>query len=155
MNDIEYIITSGKSIDIIIVLYNKFLKMTSCGEDISSLNHHEKIFYLVEEFETTYNNGGFEHFYCNSISNYSNQLFDALIEIKASQQAEILKESILLWPQELLFDPEKRSNFLLNEMEIEFANQLLNLDKKMSKQKENLSELLIAYVKTNLEFFID
>ena len=123
------------------------------GEKIEKLNSLQRTFLFVENLEREINNGGFNQFYFNSSGNFSQETVNALLEIGAEKTAEIVERA-----------NSEFKNGIVPKDRIERQNELELIEHKAEKNwnkcdsefyeyKDNLTELLIAFViKNKLEF---
>jgi len=140
--------------DMIVMEIDSYLNEKSeYGEKIEKLNSSQRTFLFVENLEREINNGGFNQFYFNSSGNFSQETVNALLEIGAEKTAEILKRA-----------NSEYKNGIVPKDRIERQNELELIEQKAEKNwskcdsefyeyKDNLTELLIAFVIKNKSEF--
>ncbi|MEZ4817521.1 MAG: DMP19 family protein [Flavobacteriaceae bacterium] len=140
--------------DRIIMEIDSYLnKKSQYGDIIEELNSSQRTFLFVENLEREINNGGFNQFYFNSSGDYSLETIDALLEIGAKRTAEIVKIANSEFKNGIV--PKKRTK-RQEELELieEKAQENWNrCDSEFYEYKDNLSDLLIAYVLKNKSDF--
>ena len=121
-------------------------------DNFSNLNEFEKTFIYLDVLEDSVTNGGFIQFFFNSSGQFTHEVFQAYLAIKAENTVDILTKAIYLFPeipvpknlqirQQILM--EKDSNIdLWDELDIEFY-----------KYEDNIILLTLAYVRNNIAHF--
>lgn len=112
-----------------------------------NLTETEKIFYCVHWLESEVNNGGFNQYFFNSAGDYARETVNALIEIGAGYTAELLKQSFTVFEEKVPFsDRYKRQEqlFIIGEENENFLNEL---DEKFYAYTDQISSLLVDYIK--------
>ena len=121
-------------------------------DNFSNLNEFEKTFIYLDVLEQNVTDGGFIQFFFNSSGQFTHEIFQAYLAIKAENTVDILTKAIYLFPeipvpknlqirQQILM--EKDSNIdLWDELDIEFY-----------KYEDNIILLTLAYVRNNIAHF--
>ena len=121
-------------------------------DDFSNLNEFEKTFIYLDILEQNVTDGGFIQFFFNSSGQFTHEVFQAYLAIKATNTVDILTKAIYLFPempvpknlrirQQILM--EKDSNIdLWDEVDTEFY-----------KYEDNIISLTLAYVRNNIAHF--
>jgi hypothetical protein len=121
-------------------------------DDFSNLNEFEKTFIYLDILEQNVTDGGFIQFFFNSSGQFTHEVFQAYLSIKAENTVDILTKAIYLFPempvpknlrirQQILM--EKDSNIdLWDEIDTEFY-----------KYEDNIISLTLAYVRNNIAHF--
>ena len=125
------------------------------GSKIEKLNASQKTFLLIENLEREVNNGGFDQFYFNSSGDFANETISALEEIGAYKTAEIFRTA----NSEL-----KNGNVPKNQTERQKQQEIIRenaietwnkCDEQFYRYEEDLSSLLIKFVRKHKEDFKD
>jgi len=121
-------------------------------DNFSNLNEFEKTFIYLDVLEQNVTDGGFIQFFFNSSGQFTHEIFQAYLAIKAENTVDILTKAIYLFPeipvpknlqirQQILM--EKDSNIdLWDELDTEFY-----------KYEDNIILLTLAYVRNNIAHF--
>lgn len=120
-------------------------KMRRVGYE--SLTETEKIFYCVYWLEGEINNGGFHQYFSNSAGDHAIETVSALKKIGAGYTAEILEQSLTVFPEKAPFsDREKRQEqlFAIGEENEKLLNEL---DDKFYAYTDPIGSLLVKYLK--------
>jgi hypothetical protein len=121
-------------------------------DDFSNLNEFEKTFIYLDILEQNVTDGGFIQFFFNSSGQFTHEVFQAYLSIKAENTVDILTKAIYLFPempvpknlqirQQILM--EKDTNIdLWDEVDTEFY-----------KYEDNIISLTLEYVRNNIAYF--
>ena len=121
-------------------------------DNFSNLNEFEKTFIYLDVLEDNVTNGGFIQFFFNSSGQFTHEVFQAYLTIKAENTVDILTKAIYLFPvipvpknlrirQQILM--EKDTNIDLWD----------ELDTQFYKYEDNIISLTLAYVRNNIAHF--
>ena len=121
-------------------------------DNFSNLNEFEKTFIYLDVLEDSVTNGGFIQFFFNSSGQFTHEVFQAYLAIKAENTVDILTKAIYLFPvipvpknlrirQQILM--EKNTNIDLWD----------ELDTQFYKYEDNIISLTLAYVRNNIAHF--
>jgi hypothetical protein len=100
---------------------------------------------LIEAFEAEINNGGFDQFFFNSLSDNTSEIIEALQVVGAVKTAAILKKAAAKFPGGMPpKDRFERQDLLLEQVSPE-ADAFQELDKEFYSSPENLTGLLHGY----------
>ncbi|MEO0895343.1 MAG: DMP19 family protein [Bacteroidota bacterium] len=124
------------------------------GDDqLGPLNEFEKNVLYIEMLEGQVNNGGFEQYFFNNSGAYAHETLRALQAIKAPKVAALLQQAIKAFPTTPIpKDVEKRREFM-DELPQEIKDIWNNIDEAFYTYPENLTELVISYVRKNAKEF--
>ena len=122
------------------------------NNSLENLTESEKTFVYVDILEREVNNGGFDQFFYNSSGEFTHEILEAYQKIGADKTADLINRAIKLFPtlpvpknwelrQEILLEKESNSE-LWNELDSEFY-----------KYEDNISDLIINFVKKNKSDF--
>jgi hypothetical protein len=121
-------------------------------DNFSNLNEFEKTFIYLDVLEDSVTNGGFIQFFFNSSGQFTHEVFQAYLAIKAENTVDIFTKAIYLFPvipvpknlrirQQILM--EKDTNIDLWD----------ELDTQFYKYEDNIISLTLAYVRNNIAHF--
>jgi len=124
------------------------LKSNYCDK-IEVLNEAQRTFVFVENLEKEINNGGFNQFYFNSSGDYSHETVDALLKIGANRTADIIKTANSQFPENTVPTDRGKRQEILEQIE-DVADEIWdNCDTEFYEYEDNITELLIEFVKKN------
>jgi hypothetical protein len=105
----------------------------------------QQVVSLIEAFESEVNNGGFDQFFFNSLSDNTSEIIEALQVVGAVKTAAILKKAAAMFPGGMPpKDRFERQDLLLEQISPE-ADAFQELDKEFYSSPENFSGLLHDY----------
>ena len=121
-------------------------------DNFSNLNEFEKTFIYLDVLEDSVTNGGFIQFFFNSSGQFTHEVFQAYLTIKAENTVDILTKAIYLFPvipvpknlrirQQILMEKNTNSD-LWDELDTQFY-----------KYEDNIISLTLAYVRNNIAHF--
>lgn len=117
-----------------------------------NLNDYEKTFIYIDILEGEVTNGGFEQFFFNSSGAFSHEILEAYHRINADFTADIIYNAISLFPTlPVPKDLNIRRQVLLDDASI--TSLWDDLDHQFAKSDENITELLIDFIKRNISYF--
>ncbi|OGC69552.1 hypothetical protein A2415_03170 [candidate division WWE3 bacterium RIFOXYC1_FULL_39_7] len=122
-------------------------------ENSTELSQYELIFEYVEELEREVNNGGFDQFFFNSAGNYTEDIVSALKEIGALYTADLVSEAAAQFPNKQVPKDRDTRQEVMESLPKEVTTKWDELDHKFYEYTDNLSELLIGFVKSHLDSF--
>lgn len=134
-------------------LDQRLLEASNNGVKVDHLSDCQKTFLLVENLEREVNNGGLRQFFWNSSGNFAHETVEALKTIKATKTANLLSRANATFPNEIVPKNrmERQETQLLYEKKIE--PELDKLDQQFYQYSDNLSDLLISFVKDHQKDF--
>jgi len=150
------------STEIALLLNDNAEKITRIGEIIgkkipakdnfSNLNEFEKTFIYVDILESSVTNGGFIHFFFNSSGQFTHEIFQAYLAIKAEKTIDILTKAIHLFPKmPVPKDARIRQQILMGkDSNIDLWDAL---DLEFYKYEDNIIDLTLSYVHENITYF--
>ncbi|MFQ3181597.1 MAG: hypothetical protein ACJA17_000479 [Polaribacter sp.] len=150
------------STEIALLLNDNAEKITRIGEIIgkkiqtkdnfSNLNEFEKTFIYVDVLESSVTNGGFIHFFFNSSGQFTHEIFQAYLAIKAEKTIDILTKAIHLFPEmPVPKDARIRQQILMGkDSNIDLWDAL---DLEFYKYEDNIIDLTLSYVRKNITYF--
>ncbi len=151
-----------RSTEIALLLNDNAEKITRIGEIIgkkiqtkdnfSNINEFEKTFIYVDVLESSVTNGGFIHFFFNSSGQFTHEIFQAYLAIKAEKTIDILTKAIHLFPEmPVPKDPRIRQQILMEkDSNIDLWDAL---DAEFYKYEDNIVALTLNYVRENIAHF--
>ncbi len=137
--------------DAIIAINN--LLSTIFDKKPKTLTDQEKVIVLIEEFEREINNGGFSQFYFNTSGNYYNDIVNALEKVKSIKFLDLLKRSSTPFPDYIIPIGKDERQIILETIEEEAEELWENLEQEFYKYEENIYDLLIDYIRENIDHF--
>jgi hypothetical protein len=150
------------STEIALLLNDNAEKITRIGEIIgkkiqtkdnfSNLNEFEKTFIYVDVLESSVTNGGFIHFFFTSSGQFTHEIFQAYLAIKAEKTIDILTKAIHLFPEmPVPKDAKIRQQILMGkDSNIDLWDAL---DLEFYKYEDNIIDLTLSYVRKNITYF--
>lgn len=150
------------STEIALLLNNDAEKITRIGEIISkkiderdnfeNLNEFEKTFIYLDILEQNVTEGGFIQFFFNSSGQFTHEIFQAYIAIKAEKTIDILTKAIFLFPE---IPVPKNLNIRQKLLMAKESNLDLwdVLDLQFEKYEDDILQLTLDFVRENINHF--
>ena len=129
-------------------------RITDWDSHLDSLTKEEQTLFLICGLEGEVNNGGFAQFFFNSSGDYSQETLAALNAIHADLTAHLLRQAMTIFPGGMPPADQDDRNALIDLMGDDEETLLGNLDDQFYEGKENLSDLLLIYVKEHKDRFL-
>lgn len=107
----------------------------------------------IENLEREINNGGFSQFFSNSSGNHAKETVQALKEIKANKTATLLEKAIQQFPDSNVPSDRRKREDIMEKMEDNAYEVWDELDNSFYKYEDNITELLLDFVKNNIDDF--
>jgi hypothetical protein len=126
-------------------------KTESSDDNFSNLTEPERVFIFVEMLEGQINNGGFDQFFFNSSGDYTYKIVSAYETIKAFKTTDLIKNAIKLFPVLPVSKDTKTRRRILQYLDERISEEWDKLDSKFYEYEENIVDLLIEYMKANIE----
>ncbi len=135
-----------------IIAINEYLN-SRFYRDPSSISEFEKDVIYVENLEREVNNGGFSQFFYNSSGDYTYETLTALERIGAKIVSGLLQSAIEVFPDKTVpKDREIRQN-TMEKIENVAEDIWSELDNKFYAYPENITGLVIEYIRNNRKEF--
>ncbi|QOD62143.1 DUF4375 domain-containing protein [Polaribacter haliotis] len=150
------------STEIALLLNDDSEKITRIGEIIGkkiperdnfeNLNEFEKNFIYIDILEQNVTEGGFIQFFFSSSGQFTHEIFQAYLAIKAEKTVDILTKAIFLFPEIPVPKNIKiRQGILMQkESNIDLWD---DLDLQFEKYEDDIVQLTIDYVRENISYF--
>ena len=150
------------STEIALLLNDDSEKITRIGEIIGkkipkkdhfeNLNEFEKNFIYIDILEQNVTEGGFIQFFFSSSGQFTHEIFQAYLAIKAEKTVDILTKAIFFFPEIPVPKNIKiRQGILMQkESNIDLWDEL---DLQFEKYEDDIVQLTIDYVRENISYF--
>ena len=121
-------------------------------DNFSNLNEFEKTFIYLDVLEDSVTNGGFIQFFFNSSGQFTHEIFQAYMAIKAENTVDILTKAIYLFPEIPVPKNLRIRQQILMEKDtnIDLWDEL---DTQFYKYEDNIISLTLEYVRNNIAHF--
>ena len=121
-------------------------------DNFSNLNEFEKTFIYLDVLEDSVTNGGFIQFFFNSSGQFTHEIFQAYLAIKAENTVDILTKAIYLFPEIPVPKNLRIRQQILMEKDtnIDLWDEL---DSQFYKYEDNIISLTLEYVRNNIAHF--
>jgi len=121
-------------------------------DNFSNLNEFEKTFIYLDVLEDSVTNGGFIQFFFNSSGQFTHEVFQAYMAIKAENTVDILTKAIYLFPEIPVPKNLRIRQQILMEKDtnIDLWDEL---DTQFYKYEDNIISLTLEYVRNNIAHF--
>ena len=121
-------------------------------DNFSNLNEFEKTFIYLDVLEASVTNGGFIQFFFNSSGQFTHEVFQAYMAIKAENTVDILTKAIYLFPEIPVPKNLRIRQQILMEKDtnIDLWDEL---DTQFYKYEDNIISLTLEYVRNNIAHF--
>ena len=139
--------------EFIIALTDYLCDKCQYGDNIFALSEAERVVYVTQWLEMEVNNGGFSQYLYNSAGNFANELVSAYGEIGAVKTAELCKEALSVFTDEIPTDREDRYDLMLSMDEDKIEEHFERCDNAFYEYEEDLESLTYAYVMQHREQF--
>ena len=152
ISSIDQVLGQGNDNEILIAVSEGVQRKINAS-GIDGLTQAERVFHYVYLLEAEVNNGGFDQYFFNSAGNHTQEVIGALEEIGANYTAQLVRDAIGVFPGGTApRDRNQRQEILLEmgQAESELLNQV---DSKFYEYRDDLSALMIAFVKQCREQF--
>ena len=113
----------------------------------------KKLFVYVQNLEREINNGGFNQYFFNSSGDYARETVQALKEIKANKTAPLLEKAIQQFPDSNFPSDRTERQDIMEKIEDKADEVWDRLDNNFYKYEDNIAELLLDFVKNNIDDF--
>jgi hypothetical protein len=151
--ELEKLLQSNEIDDVLISIDNYINELCEYGENLNVLTKQQVTFFLNQNFEKEINNGGLNQFFYNSSGEFSFETIQSLKEINAVHTATILEEAICQFPNNNVPKDRNLRDEIIEEIE-DIANDIWEeLDSKLYENEDNLSDLNLTYIKSNIKYF--
>ena len=150
------------STEIALLLNSNSEKITRIGEIIGkkieekdnfeNLNEFEKTFILIDVLEHNVTNGGFVQLFFNSSGQFSHEILQAYVAIKATKTVEIISKAIQLCPE----IPVPKNLRIRQQTLMASSNNLDlwdELDEEFDKYEDDIIQLTLNYVREHIRYF--
>ena len=150
------------STEIALLLKDDKEKITRIGEIIGKkipatdrfehLNEFEKTFIYIDVLEQNVTDGGFIQFFFNSSGQFTHEIFQAYMAIKAEKTIDILTTAIYLFPEiPVPKNLKVRQNLLMQKTSnIDLWD---DVDLQFNKNEDDIIQLTLNYVRNNITHF--
>lgn len=151
--DLDKVLQMDDRNSAVIELDTRVNELSEYGADLSKLTGPQKVLLFVENLEREVNNGGFNQFYWNSSGGFAHETLAGIRIIGANKMADILAKANSVWPNQAVPKGQTERQEVMETME-EQANAIWEqCDKDFFKCPDDISELLLEYVKQNKSDF--
>ena len=151
--ELEKLLESNEIDDVLISLDNYINELCEFGENLNVLTKQQMNFFLNQNFEKEINNGGLNQFFYNSSGEFSFETIQSLNEIKAVYTATILEKAICQFPSNNVPKDRDSREEIIEEIEDSANESWEVIDSKRYENEDNLSELNLTYIKSNIKYF--
>lgn len=156
--NLEKVLNLEYDSDIVIAIDEYLNEKSEFGEKIEKLNSSQKTVLFVENLEREVNNGGLNQFYFNSSGDFSIETLYALLKIGAKKTAKVLMIANSEFPNGIIPKDREQRIKIIEQIE-DKSNEIWNsLDEKFytsENEIDNLTDLLITFIKSNKKDFIE
>jgi hypothetical protein len=152
MTEIEKALQLNSETDIILKIGEIIWKKTEASDDnFSDLTEPERVFIYIDLLEAQVNNGGFDQFFFNSSGDHAHEILAAYKTIKAYKTADLIEEAIKLFPTLPVPKDTTTRRELMQDLDEKISEEWHQLDDKFYEYEDNIPELIIEYVKANVD----
>ncbi len=147
MTEIDFALNQTKDTDIIELVGTVIWNKANENESFQNLSEQEKTFVFIDIFESEINNEGLYGFFYNTSGEFSHEVLQAFITIKAKETADILDKALRQFPElPVPKDIISRRQFM-GKLQIEDLELWSNLELDLVNSKEDIVNLTIDYIK--------
>lgn len=153
ISKIDKILSLENENDIVIKINQTIWEKTGNDFNFGKLNKFEKNVIYIDLLEAQVNNGGFDQYFFNSSGKYAHEALIALEEINAPKMASLLREAISIFPNSPIPKDTGDRRELMDGLPDSILNKWDKLDEQFYKYPDDLTMLVIKYVKENKKHF--
>lgn len=153
MSSIDKILNSQDDNKVILEIGKLITDKLGLNEDLNLLTDTGKIFVYIDTLEREVNNGGFHQFFFNNSGQYSYEALDAYQRIKAFKTADIISKAISLFPLTTIPKDTELRRQIIDTVDNSIVDEWDKLDQEFYKYEDNISKLLIDFIKLNKDLF--
>lgn len=121
------------------------------GDEMEALNSEQRVFYITQALESEVNNGGFSQFFLNSDGVFANELVASFERIGAKKAAEICKNALSIFGNEIPTDRDVIQEIISTDDE----NEEERIDEILEKCDDAFFEYEDDLTQLNYQFIID
>ncbi len=118
------------------------------------LTQKETYIACVFIFDQELNNGGFDQFFWNSSGDRTQITLDGLRAIGADKTADLLKSAMAIFPDGIIPEDRNKRQEIMDSIEDKTSDSWEQLDNKFYDYEDDLTELIIEYIKKNRKEFL-
>lgn len=122
-------------------------------EDSNNLTKYELNVYLIEMFIMEVHSGGFQSFFEESYGDYTNETLTALIDVKSIKFKDLFEKAISEFPDSNVPKDMFERRLIKEKISVKAQEVWDKLDLECYKYEENIDELVINYIKSNMQYF--
>lgn len=137
--------------DPVLEILDTIQKKCNYGDNINELSSAEKVVYFIGDIESEINNGGISQYLFNSSGKYAKEGIKALKDIGAEYTATLLVEALNIYKNGPTNDGRNEPEY--DELTEEQEGELNRIDEKFYEYNDDLNDLQIKYIKSNLTEF--
>ncbi|MBW8682892.1 DMP19 family protein [Chitinophaga rhizophila] len=126
-------------------------KTEPADKSFSSLTAPERNFLFMDIFDGQVKNGGFRQFFYASSGNYVYEILDACKIIKAEKAGELLTRAVSHFPATSIAKDMKERRVQMEQLTDNAVAEWRELDAAYAECDENIDQLLVAYIKGNID----
>lgn len=119
----------------------------------SELSHAEQVFYSIDYLQMEINNGGYDQYFFNSSGEFAHEALAGMREIGANLMADIHAKAMTVFPDSVVPKDRAERQKLLEQAGEKAEEMFDSLDSKFYEYSDPLEDLLLDYVKKNVDEF--
>ena len=151
--DLEKILSNERSDLAIMEIEEQLNKISNYCVNIEKLNKSQRILIIIENLEREINNGGFNQFYFNSSGDFANETIECLKIVRAEKTAKIVEKANEQWENGIVPQNRTERQITLEKNKNKTESIWEQCDNDFYEYQDNISELLIRFVKENRKDF--
>ena len=153
MKNIKQILENNTDPNKLIIAIGDFVAKREGADGYENLTDAEKYVSAVYYYEAEVNNGGLDQFFFNSTGDRWKKTLGGLREIGANYAYRILNETTKLFGDEGPAEEWSKRQEQLQSLSEDYKEKEERLTNQFYKYEDNLSDLLINYVKSHADEF--
>jgi hypothetical protein len=155
MTEVEKALQLPSETDIIIRIGEIiWAKTEKSDDDFSNLTEPERVFIFINILEGQVNNGGFDQFFFNSSGEYAHEILFACEKIEAFKTADLVEKAIKHFPTSPVPKDTTIRRQIMQNLDEKISEEWDKLDTNFYKYEDNISDLLIKYLKAHIDAII-
>lgn len=153
MTEIDFALHQTKDTEVIELVGTVVWNKANENKSFQNLSEPEKTFVYIDIFESEINNDGLYGFFYNTSGEFTHEILQAYMAINANETATIIEKALKIFPElPVPKDVILRRQFM-EQLQINDLETWSNLELDLVNSKEDIIDLIIAYIKKNKTHF--
>jgi hypothetical protein len=147
MTEIDFALNQKNTTDIIELVGTVLWNKADINNTFRNLSEAEQTFVYIDIFESEINNQGLYGFFYNDSGKFTHQVLQAFTNVKAHETASILNKAIKVFKEQPVPQDITVRRQSIDTLEINDLETWSHLELNLVEVRENIIDLVIAYIK--------